>query len=130
MTNEKAYKFNGFEEWLVAYKKDLPEILKKDVFVSSGACRNAMGQFNTVDMVKEGMDSDDVVDYIRLNRGWLVGAYDGALFGYANVLLDGEFVLLDNPTYTENLKALRFYVFLDQEYQKNNNINKGNGRQL
>ena len=31
VTNEKAYKFNGFEEWLVAYKKDLPEILKKDV---------------------------------------------------------------------------------------------------
>lgn len=119
MKNEKAYQFKGFEEWLEAYKRDLPETLKKDAFVSGGACRNVLENFDTDAMLKEGMDTDDVIDYVRLHRNWLVGAYDGALFGYADILLDGEFVLHDNPTYTENLKALRFYVFLDREYQKN-----------
>jgi len=124
MTNEKAYEFDGFNEWLKNYKSELPKSLKNDIFVASGACKAAMTSFDVNAMKSEGMDSDDIIDYVRLNRGWLVGSYDGALFGYPEILLDGEFVLQDNPTYTENLKALRFYVFLDQEYQKRNSMKR------
>ena len=117
MTNKEAYKFEGFEEWLRIYKSLLKDDLKSDVFVTSDTCKKFLKDFPINDLRNEGMDDNEILDYARLCRGWLVGAYDGALFGYNDMLSGSGFRLLNNETHSDNLKALRFLVFLDLQYK-------------
>ena len=119
MKNVDAYKMEGFEEWLKAYILQLDENLRNDLFVSSGSCKRILSEYNIKDMKREGMSDNDVIDYVRLHKGWIVGAYDGAFLSIKDsTLFDKNFKLDTNTTYTENLKSLRFVVFMDQRYSK------------
>jgi hypothetical protein len=54
-----------------------------------------------------------------LHKGWTVGVYDGAFLSTRGpMLFDKDFKLDNNPTFLENLKALRFVLFMDQQYHK------------
>ena len=124
MKNFDAYKTEGFEEWLKDYDLRLDGNLRNDLFVLGGNYVSQLAEYDVKAMKKEGMSDNDVIDYIRLHQGWLVGIYEGAFLGATSPLLfDEEFRLLDNPTHVENLKALRFVVFMDQQYHKKKYIN-------
>ena len=119
MKNIEAYKTEGFEEWLKIYTLQLDDNLKNDIFVRSGGCKQQLVNYDVKTMKKEGMSDNDVIDYVRLHKGWLVGAYDGAFLSTRGpMIFDIDFKLDTNPSYIENLKALRFVVYMDQQYQR------------
>ena len=119
MKNIDAYKTEGFDEWLATYTLHLDENLRNDIFVSSGGCKKQLGEYNVKVMKYEGMSDNDIIDYVRLHKGWIVGAYDGAFLSTRGpMIFDKDFKLDSNPTYMENLKALRFVLFMDQQYRK------------
>ena len=123
MKNIDAYKTEGFDEWLTAYTLNLDENLRNDIFVSSGGCKSHLKEYNVKGMKSEGMSDNDIIDYVRLHKGWIVGAYDGAFLSTRGpMLFDKDFKLDNNPTFLENLKALRFVLFMDQQYHKTKNI--------
>lgn len=119
MKNVDAYKTEGFEEWLKTYLLQLDDSLMNDLFVRSGGCKQHLVNYDVKSMKKEGMSDNDIIDYVRLHKGWSVGAYDGAFLSTRGpMLFDKDYHLDNNPTYVENLKALRFVLFMDQQFHK------------